>query len=263
MALTVVNECRYYLQTFYLLHFLMTDLLHVTAHFIVGLKKTFRQPLKKSFCVMASAATVLTLVAGCVDPGEYKVFNPTTPAGIPLPPDSVSDRVLASAAADLGLPQAELGTLRVTKETWSDGCLGIGLANEGCLQSLVEGWQLEVVHEGQSWFYRTDVTGETVRQSFLENNLPPSLSELVLTTAAKDSSVAKEQLQVARAEPRMWDSCLGIEETNVACQQIFIYGWRVTVIGENRLLVYHTDMLGYQIKLDFLQNSAQPNQILP
>ncbi|MGD1896327.1 MAG: hypothetical protein ACFB16_05165 [Phormidesmis sp.] len=233
----------------------MTDLLHFTTR--------FKSSVKKPLYLFAGAAIGLTLLVGCVDPVEHRVFHPTTPPGVPLPPNSVRDRTLSTAAEDLALPQSELGTLRITEETWSDGCLGIGQANEVCLQSLVEGWQIEVVHEGQSWFYRTDSTGETVRQSFLNNNLPPSLSELVLNAAAKDARARKEQLEIVKAEPRTWDGCLGIEEPTTACSQVLIYGWKVTVIGENRLLVYHTDMLGYQVKLNFLQNSASSNQLLP
>lgn len=233
----------------------MTDLSHFTT--------PFRSSIKKPLHSLAGAATVLTLLVGCVDPVDHRIFNPTTPPGVPLPPDSVRDRTLATAAEDLNVPQSELGTLRITEETWSDSCLGIGQADEICLQSLVDGWQIEVVHDGQNWFYRTDATGETVRQSFLNNNLPPSLSELVLSAAAKDANTQKEQLEIVRAEPRTWNGCLGIEEPNTACSQVVIYGWKVTVMGEDRLLVYHTDMLGYQVKLNFLQNSAQSNQILP
>jgi len=235
---------------------LMTDLSNFTAWFRVG--------IKRSFCSLAGAATLLTLSVGCVDPTDYRVFTPTTPPGIPLPPEPVRDRVLSTAAEDLNIPQSELGTLRITEELWSDGCLGIALADEVCLQALVEGWQIEVVHEGQNWFYRTDATGETVRQSFLENNLPPSLSELVLSAAQRDvqrdARTATEQLKIVRAEPRTWNGCLGVEEPNVVCQSIFIYGWRVSVLGEDQLLVYHTDMLGTQIKLNLLQPSAQSDQ---
>ncbi|MEO0770408.1 MAG: hypothetical protein AAFY72_13440 [Cyanobacteria bacterium J06649_4] len=220
--------------------------------------------------MLAGAAAILTLSVGCVNSSDYRVFTPTTPPGIPLPPEPVRDRTLATAAADLNIPQSELGTLRITEETWPDGCLGIGLANEVCLQALVEGWQIEVVHEGQNWFYRTDATGETVRQSFLENNLPPSLSELVLTAAQREiqrdpqrgGRTATEQLQIVRAEPRTWNDCLGLEEPNVICQRVPIYGWRVSVIGDNQLLIYHTDMIGKQIKRN-LRYASVPSDLAP
>lgn len=233
----------------------MTDLSHFTTRFRIGRQ----QPLHS----LAGAIAIFTLLVGCVDPVNHRVFHPTTPLGIPLPPDSVRDRTLATAAEDLDIPQSELGTLRITEETWSDGCLGIGRADEVCLQSLVDGWQIEVVHEGQNWFYRTDATGETIRQSSLNNNLPPSLSDLVLSAAVEDAEVRKEQLEIVRAEPRTWNGCLGMGEPTTTCSQVLIYGWKVSVIDENRLWIYHTDMLGYQVKLNPLQNSVQSDQILP
>ncbi|MEL6380903.1 MAG: hypothetical protein AAFQ89_00210 [Cyanobacteria bacterium J06626_18] len=172
------------------------------------------------------------------------------PTPVELPPDSVSNRVLSTAAQDLGLPQAELSILRVNQETWTDGCLGIGLPHEGCLLSLVEGWQLEVVHNDQSWFYRTDMTGQSVRQSYLANNLPPSVRDRVLERASADSGVPVGALEVTEAEPRTWDGCMGVEEPGTACTRIAIFGWRAVVPGENRLWVYHTDMTGNDIRLN-------------
>ncbi|MEM6433813.1 MAG: hypothetical protein AAF773_08180 [Cyanobacteria bacterium P01_D01_bin.115] len=169
----------------------------------------------------------------------------------------MTDRVLTTAAQDLGVPQDSLGFLRVNEETWTDGCLGIGSTDEICLQALVEGWQIEVVHNNQSWFYRTNATGDDVRQSYLENNLPPSLGDSVLTAAATDSGIPEEQLEIIRAEPRDWNGCLGLEKPGEACTQVVIFGWRVMVISENRLMVYHTDMIGYQIRLNAQDSSPQ------
>ncbi len=210
---------------------------------------------KSLFQLTAGAALTLGLVAGCVLPSDSGDPNFRTHTGVPLPPSSVSNSVLTAAAQDLGLPRADLSLLRANEETWTDGCLGIGSPNEVCLQALVEGWQLEVVYDDQSWFYRTDATGETVRQSYLENNLPPSLSDRVLTLAAVDAGIAEERLEIIRAEPRDWNGCLGIEKPGEGCPQVMIFGWQVTVIGVNRLLVYHTDMIGYQIRLNVQESS--------
>mgnify|MGYP001792129811 CR=1 FL=1 len=205
--------------------------------------------------VLLSVALGFGLVTGCVLPSDSGDPNFRTNTGVPLPPSSVSNSVLTTAAQDLGIPQADLSLLRANEETWTDGCLGIGSPDEACLQALVEGWQLEVVHDNQSWFYRTDATGETVRQSYLDNNLPPSLSDLALTTAAADSGILKERLEIIRAEPRDWNGCLGLEKPGEACAQVRFFGWQVTVMGENRLLVYHTDMIGYQIRLNVQESS--------
>ena len=202
-----------------------------------------------------SAVLALGLVTGCVVPAPPADPNFRVYTGVPLPPSSVSDRVLSTAAQDLDLPRADLSLLRANEETWTDGCLGLGLPHEGCLQALVEGWQLEVIYDDQSWFYRTDATGDTIRQSYLENNLPPSLRDLVLSSAANDSGIAEGRLEIIRAEPRTWNGCLGIERPGEGCLQVMFFGWRVMVIGENRLLVYHTDMIGAQILLNAQESS--------
>ena len=166
------------------------------------------------------------------------------PGDVPLPPDSVSNSVLATAAQDLGLPRSDLSLQRVNEETWTDGCLGVGSPNEMCLQALIDGWQVEVVYDGQSWFYRTDATGSDVRQSYLENNLPPSLGSSVLAAASANLGAPEERLEIVRAEPRDWrNGCLELEGPGEACPEVLVFGWQVTVISDDQLVVYHTDMI--------------------
>jgi len=167
-------------------------------------------------------------------------------------PELVSQSVLAAASEDLNVPIAELSILRVNSEVWSDGCLGLGQANELCLQALVPGWQLEVVHNDQSYFYRTDERGEVIRRSTLENNLPPSIGEKVINLAASELGMPAEQLQVIRSEPRVWDGCLGVVAHGTPCTEIAIFGWRAVVEGNGETLVYHTDMTGDDIRLNDL-----------
>lgn len=211
---------------------------------------------QRLFPLTTGAALAISLVTGCVLPATPSNPNSRNPTDVPLPPESVSHSVLTTASQDLGLPQSVLSLLRVNEETWPDGCLGVGSPYESCLQALVDGWQVEVVYNNQSWFYRTDATGDTVRQSYLENNLPPSLGDQVLNSAANDSGTAREQLEIVRAEPRDWSNgCLGLEKPGEACTEVLIFGWQVTVISENRLMVYHTDMTGYQIRLNVQEPS--------
>ena len=198
----------------------------------------------------------LTLVLGCTIPENSDAQSPDTPVAEQpttppeFVPESVSDRVLATAAQDFNVPQTELTILRFNQETWSDSCLGLGKLNESCLQTLVDGWQLEVIHENQSWFYRTDATGEAIRQSDLEHNLPPSVSALVLQMASSDAGVSVSQLQVTEAEPKVWNGCFGIAEPDAVCTEIAILGWRAVVEGATQRWVYHTDMTGSDIRLN-------------
>jgi hypothetical protein len=197
------------------------------------------------------------LFAGCVVPMEADSESSEPPdLGATMPPemvpDQVSDRVLQKASEDLQMPISDLSLRRVNQEMWQDGCLGLGRPEEGCLLALVPGWQLEVVHGDQSDFYRTDDTGEAIRRSPLDNNLPPSIATKVIDLAAVESGIAANQWTVTASEPRLWDGCLGVAPPETACTQIAIYGWQAVVEGNGIRLLYHTDMTGDDIRLNDL-----------
>ncbi|RZM82531.1 hypothetical protein [Leptolyngbya iicbica] len=200
----------------------------------------------------------MTVFTACVTP-PYIPDESSEDSGMtePMPPEmvpaSVSDRVLEQAATDLQLPISDLSILRFNQEVWSDGCLGLGRPDEGCLQALVPGWQVEVVHHDTSDFYRTDADGTAIRRSPLDNNLPPSITAKVLDLAATETGISAQQLQVTAAEPRVWDGCLGIAKPDTVCTEIAIFGWRAIVEGNGEMLVYHTDMTGDDIRLNDLE----------
>lgn len=51
----------------------------------------------------------------------------------------------------------------VNEQTWSDGCLGLGGPAESCLAALVEGYRIELEVDGETYVYRTDRDGASVR----------------------------------------------------------------------------------------------------
>ncbi len=199
----------------------------------------------------------ISLLTGCVVPPthEGEPDHPIMAAPMPpeMVPEQVSDRVLAQASQELQLPINELSILRVNQETWLDGCLGLGRPDEGCLQALVPGWQLEVFHQNQSDFYRTDNDGNVIRRSTLDNNLPPSIAAKVIDLAASASGIPANQLTVTAAEPRLWNGCLGVAPPDTACTEIAIYGWQAVIEGNGKTLTYHTDMIGNDIRLNDLE----------
>ncbi|NEQ43983.1 MAG: hypothetical protein F6K00_10660 [Leptolyngbya sp. SIOISBB] len=212
------------------------------------------QKVSRSIRLVGAVVSVGWLV-GCVAPAEMASESPERPdLEQPLPPEmvpeQVSDRVLAQASQELQLPINELSILRVNQETWLDGCLGLGRPDEGCLQALVPGWQLEVVHQNQSDFYRTDNDGTAIRRSTLDNNLPPSIAAKVIDLASAALGIPANQLTVTAAEPRPWNGCLGVAPPDTACTEIAIFGWQAVVEGNGETLIYHTDMTGDDIRLN-------------
>jgi hypothetical protein len=166
-------------------------------------------------------------------------------------PDEVMNRVLQTASQELDRPLEELGILRYSRETWPDGCLGLGGPAELCLFALVEGWQVEVVHGEDSWFYRTDLSGDQRRLSTAEHNLPPSIQAQLLEEVASTHRVDASMLAIASAEPRIWDGCLNLPPTeDTACIEIGLFGWQAVVTDGTASWVYHSDGSGSMLRLN-------------
>jgi hypothetical protein len=79
----------------------------------------------------------------------------------------LSDRVAKAIIADLsqqtGISPAKLKITQYSRQTWSNGCLGIAQAEEICTQALVEGWRVVVSGNSRTWVYRSDRNGRIVR----------------------------------------------------------------------------------------------------
>lgn len=157
-----------------------------------------------------------------------------TPARVaqatPAPNSFLVSRVLRTASRDLGIPRRQLFIQRYSQETWTDSCLGLGGPAESCALMLVEGWQLEVSHGEQSWFYRTDATGQVMRQIDRADVLPPSVRDRLIEAAAQQLNRPASELGVLAAEPRIWNGCLGITTSpDQVCTEIALLGWRAVV----------------------------------
>lgn len=97
--------------------------------------------------------------------------SPVTSGENPQPGSQVHDLPVEPAAATarkdlaakLSIDEKSIVILQITEKTWTDGCLGLGGANESCLQALVPGFRVEMLAKGKTYFYRTDKTGSVVR----------------------------------------------------------------------------------------------------
>lgn len=168
--------------------------------------------------------------------------------------DETREQLQAAIAQQMNVPADQLQITRYTRETWPDGCLGLGQPNELCLMALVEGWQVEVMHDETSQFFRTDLTGSVVRPIESDDPnvvVPPSVRDRVLQTAATESGVAVNGLRLIEADTQVWDGCLGVPPTpDAACTQIAIFGWRMVVSDGSQRWVYHTNHDGSEIRLN-------------
>ena len=71
-------------------------------------------------------------------------------------PDSVRTAVIAAAATQASVPEANVEVLRTEAVTWNDGCLGVPATGEACTQALVDGFVVWVVAGGTVQRYHTD-----------------------------------------------------------------------------------------------------------
>ena len=71
-------------------------------------------------------------------------------------PESVRTAVVAAAAAQASVSEANVEILRTEAVTWTDGCLGVPATGEACTQALVDGFVVWTLAGGTVQRYHTD-----------------------------------------------------------------------------------------------------------
>lgn len=181
------------------------------------------------------------------------------------PTDRPSRQVIRRVRLDLSerfnVPRQSLKLVSFSRQTWSNGCLGLEAPNERCTGALVEGWRIEMSDGQQNWVYRTDSTAQVLRPEIPvdEAQIPPDVSETVLTAIAKQVRVPIATLRIAESKAATWDGCMGIYESGRACTFIAIPGWRVIVAGAKQSWVYHVSQDGARIA----QNTTAGSSLVP
>jgi hypothetical protein len=220
--------------------------------------------------------TVLILIMGCVGPsqnstetqpqvaidspvdtGDEAVSNdpvqdeePTAEAE--AMPETVKEQILEAIARDLDLSRDQFFITGYTRETWPDGCLGLGEPEEMCTMALVEGWQVGIVEDEGSFFYRTNLDGTVVRPIDSDDPtvlVPPSVGDRLLRIASEESGQSPDALTIVEAETQTWDGCLGVSEPDEMCPQIAIFGWRIIVSDGEQQWVYHINHNASDVRL--------------
>ena len=86
------------------------------------------------------------------------------PGGIHgMEPEPAAAAARKALAAKLGISESSIVIMQVEQKTWNDGCLGLGGPAESCMQALVDGFKVEMQARGESYTYRTDKTGASLR----------------------------------------------------------------------------------------------------
>jgi hypothetical protein len=135
---------------------------------------------------------------------------------------------------------AKIDVVSATAQNWPDGCLGLPKAEEVCTMAVVTGWRVEVSDKLQTWYYRTDRTGKTLR---LENPqrsvLPQPVASKLIQQIARETNTPAEKLRITEVRAKTYDGCLGIYRPDRACTKIAIKGWQSIVTSPNLTYIYH------------------------
>jgi hypothetical protein len=81
-------------------------------------------------------------------------------------PKSIETAIRQDLSRRTNLKEDQFVLKQSSRQTWPDGCLGLGGNDELCTQALVNGWRVVMGYKDKTWVYRTDDTGMAVR---LEN----------------------------------------------------------------------------------------------
>jgi len=124
------------------------------------------------------ASLLLTSCAGTPDeatpeselspPTQTPAAPPPLPEGMsPIPdtelPEAVKASVFQDIATSQNIPVESLQVVGARRESWPDGCLGLGGPDEICTNAIVEGWEVTVSRDNDIWVYRTDSDGVNIR----------------------------------------------------------------------------------------------------
>jgi hypothetical protein len=135
---------------------------------------------------------------------------------------------------------AKIGVVSAIEQNWPDGCLGLPKSEEVCTMAIVTGWRVEVSDNLQTWFYRTDRTGKTIR---LENPqrsvIPQPVASKLIQQVARETNIQAGKLRITEVKSKTYDGCLGIYRPSQACTKIAIQGWQAIVTSSDRTYIYH------------------------
>jgi hypothetical protein len=99
---------------------------------------------------------------------------------------SCKDAVFKDVSQKTGVESSKLRIVKVEKETWSDGCLGLGDSNSMCTQSMVPGWRVIVASGSQSWVYRTNLAGTVAKWDEVATQTLASSQTTTQTTSRRE-----------------------------------------------------------------------------
>lgn len=184
------------------------------------------------------------------------------------PSRQVIDTVFRDISRRMNIPQNQLRLVGSTRQTWPNTCLGLEEPGEFCGQAFVEGWEVTVTNNRDTWVYRTDLGGRSIRlqddNATGGTELPGTVLNAVYRDVSNRTRLPVGNFRVTEATQQTWsDSCLGLGGPNESCLFAQVPGWRVVVSEGRNNWVYRTDNTGRSVRLESDgSNTNQPGTTL-
>jgi hypothetical protein len=183
--------------------------------------------------------------------------GPTQPAVSPTPqptkiPEDVSPAQQAAIqvlANVLGIDPNQVKVVSAEGVDWPNGCLGVQRIGVMCTQQIVPGYRIILEANGQQYEYHTDRSGSQVVPANDQQPFPVSNDavQAAIHELADALAVSPDQVSLVSAVMIEWpDSCLGIQQTNIACAEIVTPGYLIVLEAGGHQYEYHSDADGTQ-----------------
>jgi hypothetical protein len=116
------------------------------------------------FTALIVGACATPTAAGAPPAGLPNGASSASPTGPAPSADAASAAAARVLAGQLGIPVDQVNVVSVEPQQWPDGCLGLPEPGEMCAMHVVPGYRIVLEAEGQRYTFRTDLSGDVVRQ---------------------------------------------------------------------------------------------------
>ncbi len=211
--------------------------------------------IQRMVLLIVSGLLVSMLLAACAAAVPTPPLDRKTRVPVGLPPGSPVESFPSAQAArlslaqSLGLPSDSVLVRQVEPVEWLDACLGLAQPDEICAQMVTPGYLVTLEAQLQTYYFRTDLSGDLIRQVPRDVDLPPAVLAARAYLFASLGLTADQTIDVVDVQPVDWpDGCLGIQVPGQMCTQAIVPGYRILFEYAGEQYELHTDQTGDQIR---------------
>ena len=154
----------------------------------------------------------------------------------------------ADLAQKLGQPIENVMVVQFEGASWPDGCLGLGQADESCIQEIVPGYRVALQANGTLYEYRTDEAGSRVRLVSPVDAAAQAPVDQARQSLAAQLGVSAQEILTYFVQAETWlDDCLGMSSSEQVCAQVVTPGFRVLLQQGGSTYELHTNADGVQV----------------